>query len=70
MAPMVALTISRNALPPRLTPSCGSSQLATSAPMMPIDDVSDQPETRAAHDQAGEPAGDRADHECSYNTHR
>src|ERR1700722_6311765 len=35
-APMVALTISRIALPPRLTPSCGSSQLATSAPMMPI----------------------------------
>ncbi len=35
-APMVALTMSRTALPPRLTPSCGNSQLATSAPMMPI----------------------------------
>ena len=35
-APMVALTISRMALPPRLTPSCGNSQLASSAPMMPI----------------------------------
>src|SRR6202035_524417 len=35
-APMVALMMSRTALPPRLTPSCGNIQLATSAPMMPI----------------------------------
>src|SRR5260370_29112632 len=32
-------------------------------------DVADQPETGAANDQAGEPAGDRADHECRDDTH-
>jgi len=59
-APMVALTISRTALPPRLTPSCGSSQLATSAPMYADHDVADQSKPGAAHDQPGEPARDRA----------
>ena len=68
-APMVASRIWPSVPAASTTPSCGRIQPATSAPMMPIDDVADQPEARAAHDQAGQPARDRADHECRDDTH-
>ena len=68
-APMVALMMSRVVPLPRLTPSCGNSQPATSAPMMPITMLPISPKSRAAHDQAGQPAGDRADHQCCDDTH-
>ena len=68
-APMVALMISRTQLPPRLTPSCGNSQLASSAPMMPITMLPMQAETGAAHDQPGEPARDSANDQCRYDAH-
>ena len=60
-APIAELMIARKMPVPRLTPRNGSSQPATTAPTMPIDDVADQAEAAAAHEQSGEPAGDRAD---------
>jgi hypothetical protein len=52
-APMVALMMSRTQPTPRLTPSCGSSQLASSAPMMPMTILPISP--KPAHDQPGKP---------------
>ena len=68
-APMVALMISRTQVPPRLTPSCGNSQLASSAPMMPITILPMHAETCAAHDQPGKPARDTANDQRRNDAH-
>ena len=68
-APMVALTISRNGTAAeadaQLRQQPAGDQRADDADH----DIADQPETGAVHDQAGKPAGDRADHERRYDTH-
>ena len=63
-APMVALMISRTSAAAeadaQLRQQPARQQRADDADH----DVADQAETGAAHDQAGKPAGDRADDEC------
>ena len=65
-APMVASRIAPSVPDAKIMPKLWQQPARDQRSYDADDDVSDQPETGAANDQAGEPAGDRADDKRSY----